>query len=495
MRFAGFADGLYLPEAGAEFQVPANALVQADNLEFLQDGSIRGRKGVLKYNSSAEAGAIKGMWRHYPRTGTQKLLIATDVGSTVSLRVGDDGAGTFANVTSGTGLTDAYHYFANWPAKNKTFVANGTDELKEYDGSTLASVAAGTAKKGPYITVHKSRLWATDPSELTHSVYASDINDEDTWDAASHLSVNDPQGGTIKGLAGFMDSLIILKDTSLFRFTGDISTTIGAQLALYSDVGCVAPNTVSVAPFGVFFLAKDGLYLTDGINPIPDEMSRPIRSLFRTRSSNTTYSSAVGAWDPYRQRYVLNLDPSSSNGYVLQRVPLLTENPFTGERTRVAWCWSKHTNLPANAMVAWDGAGDSGQFLIGSQDGYVRYTDTGTQDDGSAISTVLKTASRLVDKDGRTGRVYRVKAQHRAAVTLSGELFYDNEASADTSFTIGTTETVRSKYSRETLTDFGDLGRFVSCKLTNASDSSAFELSWIDLDVRFRGQKVWRDPN
>lgn len=492
MRFAGFQDGLWVVEAGQEYQVPANALTQADNVEFLQDGSVRGRRGVLKYNSSAESGAIKGMWRHYPRTGTAKLLVATDVGSTVTLRVGDDGAGTFANVTSGTGLTDAYHYFANWPAKNKTFITNGTDEMKEYDGSTLATTASGTAKKGPYLTVHKSRLWATDPSELTHSVYASDVNDEDTWDAASHLSVNDPQGGTIKGLASFMDFLVILKDTSLFRFTGDISTTVGAQLALYSDIGCVAPNTVSVSPYGIFFLAKDGLYLTDGVNPVPDEMSRPIRPLFRARATNTTYASAVGAWDPYRQRYVLTLDPSASTGYILQRVPLLTENPFTGERTRVAWCWSKHTNLAANAMVAWDGAGDSGQFLIGSQDGFVRYTDTGTQDDGVAIAAVIKTASRLMDKDGRTGRVYRAKVNHRAAVTLSGELYYDNEAAADTTFTIGAAETVTNKYSRTTLTDFADQGRFVACKLTNASDSYNFELSWIDLDVRWRSARVWR---
>ena len=498
MEYSSFVDFLWIPEVGGEFQVPGNALLRADNVELLADGTLRGRKGTLKYNSSAEAGAIKGLWRHYPRTGTPVLLSATDVGASVTLRVGTDIGGTFANVTGGTGLADVYHYFVNWPAKNKTFIANGTDNMKEYDGSTLADVNGSTPPAGPYLTVHKSRLWATEPSELNYSVYASDINDENTWPAANHLQVSDPMGGTIRGLASFMDSLLIFKSTSLWRFIGDIGTTIGAQLARYSDKGCVAPNTICSTPFGVFFLANDGLYLTDGVNPIPQEMSVPIRSLFRTRTANNTFPLAVGMWDPYRMQYVLTLDPSSTTAYIVKRVPLTVEkNLLTGERTRVAWAWSLRTATPANAMCAWSGEGDSGQFLIGSQDGFVRYTDTGTTDDGTAITSTIKTASRLFDgKTMRTARVYNLSAQFRSVSPLTGALYYDNHPTSDVSFTLGDASVgAEPKYHwRGYITNFAKQGRFVAVELSS-TESSAWELSWIKVDARFRSFRVRRNTN
>lgn len=502
MRFAEFSDGLYLPEQ-RDFAVPSNAILTADNVEYLLSGGIIGRRGSLKLNSSALAGSVLSLWRHYPRSGTPSTLAAVDTGATVAFSHASGTSGTFSAVTGGSGFTTAKPwYFTNWAAKDMTFMVNGTDGMQQYDGTTISPVttACDLLPDGPYIVLHKSRLWVTKSNELTFSVYASEVNDETCFFGDSQLSVNDPKGGLITGLASFFDFLIILKSTSLWRFIGDITTLSGAQLARYADVGCEAPATVQVTPFGILFLGKAGLYLTDGISPSPTEISAPIRSLFASRSGTTQYPNAVGAWytTKGKQQYWLKLDPDADDGYIVTRLDVLSENPFIGERSRAVWLWSHHTNMPCSfgtSMAPWPADSDDGRLTIGDADGFVRTFDTGNTDDGTAIACTVQTSSRPFDTNGRTARVYRAKVLHRASIPLTVSLRYDQHASDDVSFSLGETASVTERWPRVTITDFTKMGRYVSAIVSNPSDSYEFELHLVELDARFRSARVWRDVN
>lgn len=390
--------------------------------------------------------------------------------------------------------------FTLWDTHEKTYFTGLTSGLRYYDGSVSAAVTPSGSneidltKLGPYITMHKSRLWATHVDELTYSVYASEVGFDDTWLGDSHLQVADPLGGRITGLASFFDFLLIFKTTGIFRFIGDVSTTIGAQQGQVTTLGCIAPRTIAPTKYGVLYLGARGLYLTDGLNPSPDEISLPVQTLFLDRNDSPQYPDAVGRWYPQREQYVLKLDPDASDGYVLTRRVILAANPFTGERERTVWLWAHHTNLNMLDAVAFAGSDDDGRMMLAGADGDLRIFDNGDTDEGEAYACTVQTASRALDQAGRTGYAQRIKALHRSSIPLTGALRYDQHSTDDTTFSIGRTASADQRYSRASLFDMANHGRFVSVVLSNASDGPAFEVAAIDLDIRFKGKRVWDDP-
>lgn len=419
MRWADFSGGLWVA-TGNEMEVPGNALITADNVEYMITGGVRGRRGRTAYNASALGGSVVSLWRHYPRTGSPALLAAVDDGANIAFYLGDDSAGTFSAISGGGSLTTGKRWaFANWPAKNKTFMVDGV-AMKTYDGSVVAAGPAA-AKVGPYIALHNSRLWATTPGEINYSVYASDIDDETTWTGTNHLACNDDQGGSIVGLCSYQGVLLILKTTSLFRYLGDPLTA--SKLTNYSSRGCIAPLSVQVTPFGVIFVGRDGVYLTDGISSQCADLSASIKSLFVTRAVNQTYGNAIGIWNESKNQYYLKLDPTSSDLYVLTRIQII------GQQAPV-WIWSHFTNHPMNCGVAWGSDADKGEVVFGTTDGFVDYINKGVDDKGTPYTSTIRTSARLIDpQQRRIGRVYRTKVLSRGTGALTGALYYDTNSS------------------------------------------------------------------
>lgn len=505
MRFGDFSDGLWLPE-GVDFAVPPNALVQADNVEYTTSGGVRGRRGRSLFATLPDP--VRSNWRHYPRSGTPITLVATDGGGAVVFWTAPGTSSTFT-LLSGTFQPTAPWHFTNWPAKNKTFLTNGLDPMQSFDGTALTTVTSAggagnltTVPNGPYVVLHKSRLWSTLPAEINYSVYASDVNDPTVWPAVNQISLNDPKGGAITGLASYFDFLIGLKSTSLWRFVGDIGTLTGAQLARYCDKGCIAPNSIAVTPWGVIFVGKDGVFLTDGVSPVPLELSSPIRSLFVGRDTERQYPNAVGTFYPRRDQYVLKLDPNAPEVYVLTRLNILYENPYIGAHSEAVWVWARNTSLPVatgTSMVPWFADTDDGRLLVGDENGnlWTADADNTATDNGTPVVATIQTASRALDaRHGLTGRAYRVKALYRGTQPLTGNLIYDQHTTPDTPFSTGvTTLAAGEQESRTTLLDFAHMGRFLAVQVSNPSDSFQFELSTLDVDVRMRSPRVWRDTN
>lgn len=491
--------------------IPPDALLTADNIEYLQSGGVQGRRGRTKLNSSALPGPVEELWRHYPRTGTKNTLAFVDVGASISAWKADDNSGTFTEATTGL-PDDDYWGFANWPAKNKTFITSTSGGLREWNGTAVSSVTASGTNEvdltnlGPYITLHKSRLFATNVDELNYSVYASNVNDETTWLNVSHLSLNDPQGGKTTGLVGWNDFLILFKEGSLFRFIGDISTTLEAQLGAYTDRGCVAPDSIAVTPYGLIYVGRNGVFITEGTSPNPPELSLPIKSLFISRGSTPeNYPNAVGRWYQNKQMYVLKLDPADQDAYILQRIEVLAENPYVDSRSRVAWLWWHHTNLPMISANTWESETDDGRLVTGDTSGFVHIFDNGTTDDGSAITATIQTASIPIDNKVsrnpelgamfRSGRARRVHVLHRASTAISGECLYDQAApGAGASFTTGDS-TLREKFTRNVIQDQSIWGRFISFWLRNTASTADWEVHAIDARTILWTPRVWRDDN
>ena len=476
-----FLGGLHIPRYfGAA--IPSNALLVADNVEYdARSGGLRGRRGRTLY--ATLPAKVTSLWRHYPKTGSPAFLAQVDNGSNSTIYHDTASSGTFAAATGGGPFSSGKRFFyTNWASKDRSFMANG-DGLLSYNGVVTVVIQTGGQITGPYIVVHQSRLFGTRSDEINYSVYATDVNDELTISAQSQLNVSDPQGGSITGLASLPDRLMIFKNTSLWAMLGDIRFT--PILTKLSEVGCVAPLTLHNSSYGVFFLSRDGLYLTDSVNPVPTYLSAAIEPVFTSATGNTVYTNAVGTWYPRKEQYHLKLDPSHGHTYVLHRLQIPGQS-------KPVWAWSVNILVPQEAGAVWDSEGDSGDPYFSDAINRIYHIDNGTTDAGVAYTSAAQTASLRMDAEQRVGRVHYVFLNYQGTGAASVGLRYNNAAANDVSLSLGTAGALALQRTRQKVNDQEKSGQFVSCKVTLPADGPSAELYSIRMDARLRSGRIWR---
>jgi len=365
-------------------------------------------------------------------------------------------------------------------------MANG-DVLLSYNGVITTVVQTGGQITGPYLVIHQSRLFGTKLSEINYSVYATDVNDELTINAASQLNVSDPQGGSITGLASLPDRLLIFKSTNIWTLLGDIR--FSAILTKLTETGCIAPASVAQAPYGVFFVGRSGVYLTDGQAPEPVKVSMPIDSLFTSIGTNVSYPNAVGVYYPRRDMYKLKLDPSHNYTYTLQRVMTLVRRHLLAQ-----WAWSKNTNEPMVAGHVWDSESDTGDPYVSDTTGHIYHADSGTTDAGTAYTSIVQTASLRLHPQQYVGRIHFVQCNYTGTGPATMSLRYNNAATDDvvTTVQMGVTGSLGLQRGSQRIVDQTKSGQFVSAVVTLPQDGPNTELYSIGLDARLRSARVWR---
>ena len=115
---------------------------EAKNLRFSKIGSLQKRFSRSKYNSgSLGNNPITFITRFY--YGTNKKLV---IGYLGTLKVGDDGAGTFSNIK--TELTSGLR-FSEATYKDKLYLGNGTDTNQRYDGTNIRDMGCPIPASAP----------------------------------------------------------------------------------------------------------------------------------------------------------------------------------------------------------------------------------------------------------------------------------------------------------------------------------------------------------
>ena len=519
-----FKEGLWLPVNLKVYGSPTS-LLQAKNVEYFVagDGKIkmRGRRAINRINTApiqdpSAPDYVYALYRHYRRNGTEYLLGIYKDGATATLKhdSNDDGAfESIASVTSTVTLSGTRFYFATWPSQDKTFFTsnNTLDGLKYYDPGSAPAVAtqaiSGVAVDGPYLTVWKDRLWVTKASEINYSVYASEINDPATFTGTTQLSVNDPEGGLITGLVAYGDSLLIFKNTGVWRFTGDPEFG-DAQLVQYCPIGCVAPDTIDIIPgMGIIYLSQYGLRLTDGQDPEGISLSSAVESLFITPTTQTTYSTSFGKYFPRKKKYYLFLNTATTGvAPTPYTLTFLSTNP-TGKVDKYIWAQESWLQSQANTtnsttliycLANEPSEGDNGDFFAGDDDGKVWEVDTGSLDTDltTTYSVFPKVQTHFLPMDAEGGgqrlsRISRVYVEYRGQYALACELRYDQDYSDQAIFTLGESplayKYIQGWYS---VYQHGQKGRTASLVITLPSDASETELNKIIMHVIHRGVKA-----
>lgn len=508
-----FSGGLWLPEQ-TKLVAPPNTLLRARDIiyEARGDGThfIRGRRGVTNITIDT-LGDIHLIATHYARSGTVTDIVWYNNGSNMVQQDSSASGIPFDWAATSGGFNGSLTYSprgTSWPLKDALYFVNGADGLRKFNGSTLSEItltggsfSATSADIGPYIAVWRDRLWVTKADELTYSLYSSSPTSDSEFLGTNQLSLNDEYASTITGIVPYEDRLIILKDRGLWRFTG--STLSDGELVQYSRYGCIAPRSVQWTPYGVIYLARGGVRVTDGVDPTGVEISEPIRTVFTEPDTNAIWTTAVGFWYERRQEYWLCLQAGLDTSIYIAQLLQTKDGP--------RWAWRLFTAPTAfRTLHARSGVYDNDDILIvGDTAGRIWLYDaesTKVDNAATAITSTVQTQflpmvddspARSIGSDDnfQLGRPYRVSVQMVSDVAITSTVrVSDGETTYDTNVSLGAATGGAPKFQYSTAPMFaqGVTGRLVSVIIPFAADGYENELHEVRLQCAVRGSRIHR---
>jgi hypothetical protein len=286
------------------------------NVVSREHGRLRRRDGSATFVSVSGAKSLGHVSAAPPSVGTgPDFAPMTITNTSARLNAYNDVTGSlWQSVTLPAGVTGGVFAMAEGPDFSPLGPDTHEGPLYMCDGVTAKSfahgfgfqswtAASGTLPLGKYLRYIGNRMLAAGMANNTSAVAASDIGnprDWDTTDGGSWITKFDPfDGQDIQGIAVLGDQVLAFKDRKIFLIY-DLDS--GANRRISSVVGCAAPYSIAETPYGVMFLAHDGVWLTNGSSV--ERVSQPVDSLIREATVGQR-ASASGAW--HNDRYYLGL--------------------------------------------------------------------------------------------------------------------------------------------------------------------------------------------
>ena len=375
--YMGFGRGLNLRDKPDTVD-PAEA-IDALNVTFTERGAIETRRG---YDKIVDSGIISlGSYENI--AGSKRILTLEDgllrAFSTTGTEIDDCGSlsdsdGAFSYAAYGT------------PSSERVYASNGTDVFY-FDGSTFTNPNSSSVvvPKGETLVVQATdnRLVSTGflggsdgPAGATTSpshVWFSDPGDPTTWGANNYVQLTPGDGEKIMGAIAWRELVFVFKESRFFVFYGNSVAGDGTPIFNYRPVeggaGLAARFGIAATPNGVYFVGKDGLYVTTGSSA--QKVSDPVEPLW---TGNASDYFTGGTISNLSATSMTSLDSvlyvAYTTGGPAQRV--LVYDTEAG--------WFSLYNFPAKYIHAFDGSvwfGDAALF---------EHKNSYTDDDGTAIT-------------------------------------------------------------------------------------------------------------
>jgi hypothetical protein len=247
------------------------------NVDFAKRGRVRTRDGFAAFTSVAGAARYHSIAPFYAAIGSGTTRLIAGRSTTVEAL---STAGASITTTTATGAASSNWGFARFgtPTTEYLIIATG-GEAQTFDGTTLATetlFATGTQ----LVTVNPTTnriIWveaaATSGSGFrsTNAVRFSDAGAL-TYTANNDIQFTPGDGQNYRALVHWRDLTFIFKEERFFVHYGESEDSSGNPIFNYRTVeagtGPVGPKAVCLAPDGVYFLAREGIYKTTGGPPV-----------------------------------------------------------------------------------------------------------------------------------------------------------------------------------------------------------------------------------
>lgn len=331
------------------------------------------RLGSSTYNTSAVSGVNRfdngiRAWT----AATRKLIVAGNRATADRLYVGDDGAGTLAEITGPTALpTSVNWYFRNWPLLGTVYAASGDGSVaiqisSDFATRTDMSVSAGAtdAQYGKFLEIFRQRLVTARTATNPQHIYYFDAGSDSVIGATQFWRADQPVTALGKATFGtqanaLREMLVVGTETQLYYVAGDVDATL-EQVS--GSIGCVSPKTLVNTPLGLLFLGADRMvYLIRSVGPPEKVGLRIYPDLLKIPSAQLVDACAVYHNGFYKLAFATTGGSTNTLQYWGDLLPVLA-----GEDT-IDW-YGPHDGLAILAFVLLDGPAD-GLLLYGCQDG------------------------------------------------------------------------------------------------------------------------------
>ena len=339
-----------------------NEASDCQNVIFDEKGTIAKRKGMVARNTGALTGKIDGLWAYYQRSGSTVTPYLLYVRGGTLYKLESDGTET----SLATGLASGKR-MRSTNYLNKTYFLNGTDALRQYDGTSV-SLVAGTPPTGSLIANHKNYMFIAGNTSAPQRIYWSALGDPTNWPATNWLDVPFSEGDVITAILPFRDALLICGNTSIWMLLGDANANF--TLRKYNDeYGSVNQETAQIVQNTAFMLSRLGPVAFDGARAIllGEKIGTAIKSI---NQAVITEAWAIN----HNGKYICSVPTNMSATNNLELVY---------DYLRTAWTKFAGRNLSAYTVYA--PAGIDLPYAGDVSNGRIYELDQGYNDNGAAI--------------------------------------------------------------------------------------------------------------
>jgi len=247
-------------------ELPAGACQQTNNMWLTRSGAFGVRRGVKQF-SQEDYPAFDVAHALPDSNGTTNYV----AGGASSIHAGTpDNLDPLAGWTAGVSSDWPMVPFAAAYYGGAGVVLNQSKIYQlSHSGSwslTDKTAAITTPPEGCFLCQHHNLLFSAgddaNPNTIRWSAPGNALG-ADSWSSAKNLVVGDLMGTPISGIVSYNNALYVFTRHAVFLVQGyDWETgddLVVQELAVPS--GCIAPRSIQVAPEGIFYIGRDGLYL------------------------------------------------------------------------------------------------------------------------------------------------------------------------------------------------------------------------------------------
>jgi hypothetical protein len=252
------------------------------NVTYTETGAVKQRDGTANFTSSPLTNSVDSLEPFYKTDGTARLI----AGCGTRVEVLNTSGGVVAS-GSLTGMTSGKTWdFARYgsPNNERVYAGNGNDTIRRWDETGFWSAPANTPKAGALcVQGSDNRLVAAKFDTTTGGptggagtsspshIYFSDAGDPETWTANNFVQLTPSDGEKVQAVVAWREFVFAFKETKFAVFSGNSLDASGNPIFNYhmveSGEGLASPRAYAVAPEGIYFMSRNGVYLTNGREP------------------------------------------------------------------------------------------------------------------------------------------------------------------------------------------------------------------------------------
>jgi hypothetical protein len=250
------------------------------NVEFSEVGAIKQRDGYAELTASSLTNRVDSLIPIYKPDGTKQLL----AGCGTRLEALNTSGAIVSSLTGKTSGPWSFVRFAA-PGSEFAYAGNGVDTVVRWDGAAWSapanmpksgSLCALTGAKSNRLVSTGYGTGATSGPTASASnpsrVHFSDPGTPETWTANNFIDLEPGDGEQIMAAVLWHDRVFVFKESKFFVF-GDESTKGDGTpqfdyYAVDTGVGLAARGAICAGREGIYFLSRQGVYVTNGGPPV-----------------------------------------------------------------------------------------------------------------------------------------------------------------------------------------------------------------------------------